>query len=170
MIHPPWLIEIHRLARIGDADSQYYIGKLLLEGSPDVKKDLYYAVMWLHKAAIQEHAEAQFLLAKCFAEGHGGLPGEKLREDHTESVNWYRKAAKQGHNLALLHLGECYAEGKGVQVDKVEAFAYLKLAGKKTAKARDRLKTLRMIMTPSEIKAGQTRLKDLSDERDDEQE
>lgn len=161
MNFPPWLVEIYKLAKKGDADHQFNVGNILYEGGTGVTKDTHLAVMWLHKAAVQGHAEAQYKLGKCFAEGKGGYPGQTLREDLVEAANWYRKAAKQRHALALLRLGECYAKGEGVEVNKVEAFAYLKLACKNTEKARDSLNAIRRTMTPNEIKSGQTRAKEI---------
>ena len=163
MNYPPWLIEMYKLAQKGDADLQFQVGNVLYEGIANVTKDTHFAVMWLHKAAVQGHAEAQYKLGKCFAEGNGGYPGQTLREDFVEAINWYRKAAQQGHTLALLHLGECYAKGEGVEADKVEAFAYLKLACKKSEMARGNFNAVRKSMLGSEIKSGQIRAKELSE-------
>ena len=162
MHYPLWLIEMHKLAESGDAEYQCQVGTIFYGGNANVTKDTHLAVMWLHKAAVQGHAEAQYRLGKCFAEGNGGYPGQTIRGDFVEATNWYRKAAQQGHTLALLHLGECYAKGEGVEANKVEAFALLKLACKQTEEARDNLNAIRRLMTKSEVKSGQIRAKEIT--------
>ena len=61
------------------------------------------AIMWMHMAAEEGIADAQFELALAYENG------DNLRRDYKQAVNWYRKAAEQGHSDAqfvLEDLGE----------------------------------------------------------------
>jgi TPR repeat protein len=44
------------------------------------------------------------------------------------AVSWFRKAAEQGHADAQRNLALCYQNGDGIEVDLVQAFAWLQLA------------------------------------------
>ena len=86
-----------------DADALYKDGKFYYETS------IYeYAVKFFRKAAELGHAEAQYLLGRCYYFGWG------VKEDDQQAVEWYRNAAEQGHADARMQLGDCYNEGKGV--------------------------------------------------------
>ena len=82
-------------------------------------------------AAEQGHAEAQYRLGVCYANGKG------VRKDTAEAAAWYRKAAEQGHAEAQYRLGVCYANGYGVKKDLAQAIEWYRKAakGKGLAKA-----------------------------------
>jgi len=51
------------------------------------------------------------------------------------AASWYRKSADQGYPAGQLALGRLYFEGVGIQRDLVEAYKWMYLAGRGTAKA-----------------------------------
>lgn len=61
----------------------------------------------LKRYAKRGHPWAQFLIGRCFAEGH------HMMQSYYEAVRWYRKASAQGHPLATLSLGMCHMKGRG---------------------------------------------------------
>jgi hypothetical protein len=73
-------------------------------------------------AAEQGHAEAQFNLGFCFANGKG------VAQDEAEAVRYFRLAAEQGYADAQFNLGCCFANGKGVAQDEAEAVRFYRLA------------------------------------------
>ena len=75
---------------------------------------------WLHKAAEQGHANAQYNLGVMYEDGEGA--------DDKEAVKWYRKAADQGHAFAQFNLGVMYHNGQGVPEDYVTAYAWINIA------------------------------------------
>ena len=54
----------------GDANAQYYIGKLYYKGK-GIEKDYKKAFEYLKKAAEQGHVDAQYYLGKCYYDGKG---------------------------------------------------------------------------------------------------
>ncbi|MBQ0113780.1 MAG: sel1 repeat family protein [Bacteroidales bacterium] len=53
------------------------------------------AVSWFKKAAEQGHADAQYNLAFCYANGNG------VSQDYKQAASWYEKAAEQGLGEAI---------------------------------------------------------------------
>ena len=74
-------------------------------------------VDWLQGLAQRGHAEAQFLLGKCYENGvvetysnFGELKEETIvSEDVNEAIKLYRWAAEMGHLEAQFRLSQCYA-------------------------------------------------------------
>src|SRR5438309_9048594 len=64
---------------------------------------------WYRKAAEQGHADAQFALGACYANGRG------VGKDEVEAGKWYRKAAEQGHAEAQCRLVHKAAEQSHAQ-------------------------------------------------------
>ena len=62
--------EIRLAAEQGDAEAQYQLGLIYLEGS-GVKKDLKVGAEWIQKAAAQGHSEALKKLSWCYLYGKG---------------------------------------------------------------------------------------------------
>lgn len=92
----------------GDAESQYQLGKALLEGHA-VRQNQKLAIEWITKAAKQGYVNAQRTLGKCFEEGIG------VTRDYDFAFNWYSKAVKQGDKRALNHLVKYYGNLKDVK-------------------------------------------------------
>ncbi|HKS54623.1 MAG TPA: caspase family protein, partial [Steroidobacteraceae bacterium] len=70
---------------------------------------------WL-PLAEQGDAEAQYYVARIYANGMGGVP-----VDYARAVTWYQKAAKQQYQSALQELGYMYEQGLGVERDALQA-------------------------------------------------
>jgi uncharacterized protein len=109
------------------------------------------AAEWYEKAALKNHAEAQFRLGRLFYFGKLGHDhpraafwfrkaadqhhleatfalGDLLRYNHQdlppdlpEAIRLYRLAAARGHRRALFELGTMYAQGEGLPPDLGEA-------------------------------------------------
>lgn len=74
------------LAERGDAEAQYIQGAVCY-----LSKDYAEAVKWYRKAADQNHAQAQYSLGRCYAEGNG------VEKDELEAVKWGWIAARNGY-------------------------------------------------------------------------
>lgn len=116
------------------------------------------AAEWYEKAALKNHAEAQFRLGRLYYFGNLGHDhpraafwfrkatdqnhleatfalGDLLRfnrqdlpPDVAEALRLYRLAAARGHRRALYELGTMYAQGEGLPADLVEAKRLLEQA------------------------------------------
>jgi hypothetical protein len=69
----------------------------------------------VRRSAENDDAQAQFVLAQCYARGSG------VAADSGEAFRWYQRAANHGHPRAHLQVGMCYAEGEGTQADLARA-------------------------------------------------
>ena len=90
-----------------------------------VAQDYKTAVTQFALAANQGHAEAQYQIGLCYAQGKG------VEESEYEAFKWYLKAANQGHAEAQYQVGRCYEEGEGMKADKAEAFKWYEKAAEK---------------------------------------
>jgi hypothetical protein len=70
---------------------------------------------WL-PLAEKGDAEAQYYVARIYANGMGGVP-----VDYAQAVTWYRKAAQQKYTSAIQELGYMYEQGLGVERDTLQA-------------------------------------------------
>lgn len=70
---------------------------------------------WL-PLAEQGDAEAQYYVARIYANGMGGVP-----VDYARAVTWYQRAAQQQYASALQELGYMYEQGLGVERDTLQA-------------------------------------------------
>lgn len=68
---------------------------------------------WL-PVAEQGNAEAQYYVARIYANGMGGVP-----LDYVKASEWYQRAADQKYGPALQELGYLYEEGLGVPQDRL---------------------------------------------------
>ena len=76
------------LAEAGNAEAQFYLGKIYFNGR-GTSQDFSEAVKWYRRAADQEYVIAQFNL------GQMHLLGIGVSQDYSEAVKWYSKAAEQ---------------------------------------------------------------------------
>jgi exopolysaccharide production negative regulator len=106
----------HAASYFGDADAQYALGKLYLEGT-GVEKNVGLAVNWLATAAKKQHPEAQAKL------------GEILWRGGDES---HQRPAR---GLALIMLAHANAKANGKEPKWIEDL-YLEAAGSSTAAMR----------------------------------
>ena len=70
---------------------------------------------WLPLAESGE-AEAQYYVARIYANGMGGIA-----IDHARAANWYQRAADQNYSAAIQELGYLYEQGLGVPKDQMRA-------------------------------------------------
>lgn len=104
------------LAEKGDAEAQYYVGRMYEKGE-GVRRDQNEVVKWYLKSAENGYAPAQYRVAVGYAYGLGGLS-----KDQDEAVKWLRRSAEGGHKKAQKYLGRAYAEGRfGLPVDEKQA-------------------------------------------------
>lgn len=105
------------LAQNGDSRSQYYIGRMYLDGS-GMPQDIEMAVDYFLKAANSNYTVAQATLGFLYAEGIG------VEKDKKKAIELYKQAADQGNGDALLNLGVMYYTGDGVTKDVEKAVEY----------------------------------------------
>ena len=148
------LKEWRPLAEQGDADAQYYLGRMY-DRRKGVPQDYTEAARWYRLAAEQGDAAAQFSLGVMYEKGSG------IPQDYTEAAKWYRLAAEQGHTYGQATVASMYAKGMGVAQDLVMAHMWLNLAAlrfppgeerKLAARNRDRIEQR---MTPAEVAEAQ---------------
>jgi TPR repeat protein len=126
------LEEVKSKAERGDAEAQCELGIRCWTYHPvhnqgTAKGGAAEAAKWYRKAADQGHAEAQYQLGDCYAEGTG------VAKDEVEAIKWFRKAADQGGVWAQYQLGKYYENGTGVSTDAIEAVKWYR----KAAEPRD---------------------------------
>jgi TPR repeat protein len=94
-------------------------------------------------------AEAQWILAGCYAGGQG------VAQDQAVAVKWHRKAAEQNYADAQVNLGFCYADGLGVTQDYVQAYKWFSLAAaQRNIVAGDGRDRIARSMAPDQIAEG----------------
>ncbi|MBI1424555.1 MAG: sel1 repeat family protein [Gammaproteobacteria bacterium] len=96
------------LAEQGNADAQYNLGLLYMNGH-GVKKDDRMALMWFTRAGQQGLADAQYNAGVMFYLGKGVYPS------YITAVKWWRLAAEKDHANAENNLAVMYAYGYGVE-------------------------------------------------------
>jgi len=113
--------EMKALADQGDADAQFYLGNVYLNGE-GLQENVVEAVKWYRKAADQGYVKAQFNLAQAYFIGKG------VPKNVAEAVKWYRKAAEQGDANAQYNLALCYNNGEGVPKNIAESVKWYRKA------------------------------------------
>jgi len=113
--------EFTPLAEQGNADAQFFLGKMYLAGQ-GVLKDTDRALKWLTASATQGNADAQFFLGSYYLLPH---------IDIAQGLEWLRLSAEQGNQDAQLLLGKSYMEGnRELPRDPVQGEMWLRLAAK----------------------------------------
>ncbi len=155
----------HNQAKIGNPDSQFYLG-LYYEW---VEEDLDKAAVWYFEAANSGHAGAQAAIGYLLLKGIGMVTdkegavsylqkaaaqnnldaqfnlgccyekGEGIDRDMKLAVSWFRAAAEQGDVDAEVKLGWCYENGKGIAKDIQQAKSYYTKAALKRHPEAQRL-------------------------------
>jgi len=117
-----WDIEWYRTsAGQGDAESQYMLGRLYLEGKK-VEKDPKKAVAWFYQAAQKEHLESMVELARLYIKGEGtSLKGKK-------GVELLEKAAERDFIPAQQELYKYYLSLKEPDYKKAYKWLYVSVA------------------------------------------
>ena len=151
-------------AKQGDADAQFNLAILYLQGRGTPQSDIY-AVYWLTKAAKQGHVNAQFSLGDLYR--HGG--GEEIPRDYKQTLYWYTKAAEQGLALAQYNLGHIYEYGQEGPLDYKQAFFwYTKAAEQGHYFAKEDRDMMLEKMSQSQIEEVQKLSKELYEKIDNE--
>ena len=118
----PSIRALHALAEQGNPEAQFNLGILYDQGR-GLPKDKQEAVRWYRRAAMQADTFAQNALGDNYWEGTG------VPKDDREAVRWWRLAADKGFAPAQHSLGKLLAGGgQGVQVDKPQAYMWLRLS------------------------------------------
>ena len=137
------------LAEQGDADAQFNMGVVYLQGI-GVTQDYQAAFNWFKKSTEQKHAIAQFSLGVMYLQGLG------VTQDYKVAFNWFKKAAEQGGSEAQAVLSSMYEDGIGIPQDYTRAHMWWNIAASlgNEAAAGNRDKVEKM-MTPSQIEKAQ---------------
>ena len=113
--------EFTPLAEQGNADAQFFLGKMYLAGQ-GVLKDVNRSIKLFTASAAQGNAEAQLFLGSYYLLPH---------LDIAEGLKWLRFSAEQGNQDAQLLLGKSYIEGnRELPRDPVQGVMWLTLAAK----------------------------------------
>lgn len=115
-----------KLAELGCAKAQANYA-LLLEEMPYYEPSTHdkEILAWLHRAAEQGYAHAQYSLAMGHDMGFWGLS----RRNFVEALPWYEKAANLGHPHAMFGLYSIHYHGHGIVTpDQAMAYKWLTLA------------------------------------------
>lgn len=83
-------------------------------------------------AAEKGHADAEYMLGKCYFFGFGVIP------DKTEAFEYFRKAAEKKKANAQYMLGVCYESGIGIDRDEAESGRLYQLAVKSFQKSAEK--------------------------------
>ncbi|MEO5341752.1 MAG: sel1 repeat family protein [Gammaproteobacteria bacterium SHHR-1] len=115
-----WLTQA---AHQGLAIAQHHLGLVYFHGQHGQAEDKVMAMDWFRRAALQDHADAAYFMARGYREGLG------VPRDLNEAVAWTRRGARLGsapaqYNLALHHL-----LGRGLKPDRPKALHWLRKAG-----------------------------------------
>ncbi len=96
--------ELERLAKAGDPESQFWLGRLYGR-----RGEFDQAAVWYREAAERGHADAEAALGRLY------MLGEGVRKDYNEGLRWAQQAADQGSALGKGTLGVAYLNGWGLQ-------------------------------------------------------
>ena len=141
--------ELTQKAEAGDAEAQFYLGLMYVEGK-GVLQNYQQAAYWLRKSAEQGDASAQYNIGFMYYNGQG------VAQNYSEVMKWWHKAAEQGHAKAHYGLGLMYSNGLGVLQDDVLAYALFNLAAKGEIEGSEELRNkLVPQMTSEQIAEGQ---------------
>ena len=134
------LYEFEPLAKQGNTNAQYYLGRILVEGrAPEsyLEKIKSYRVIsnkkfyktayesafnWLEKSAKKGHANAQERLGLMYSRG------EFVDKDKVKANEWWLKAAEQGNTEAQISLAFSYYKGDGLPQDYKKSMMWFKKA------------------------------------------
>ena len=98
--HAQILAKIQKDAHAGDAETQWFLGMLYLDGE-EVPLDFKESAKWMRKAADQNYPNAQFMLGFMYAKEYG------LPKDDRAAVDWFRRAKANGFDLDAVRKEYC---------------------------------------------------------------
>jgi TPR repeat protein len=110
------------LARAGDARAQFLMGMRARAGTTAtvgqrgaIRPDPAKAFEWFRLSAQQGNTDAEFQVARAYAEGDG------VARDLVKAQSWYARAADGGHALAQFNLALMRERGEGAPRDAAAA-------------------------------------------------
>ncbi|RZA29988.1 MAG: hypothetical protein EOP02_02950 [Proteobacteria bacterium] len=118
---PPFLPRpgLVQQAQWGDPNAQHELGSTMRKFAQGTLEE---GIMWLERAAAQNHVSAACDLGMMHEFGEGLDANSEL------AFKWYEKGAAQGHPTALVKVGEAYLKGIGVEKDRAKAYQWLAAA------------------------------------------
>ena len=179
--------DMEQLAREGDMDAQYLMGKLYRDGpllTPDSMKARY----WFQQAAQQGHMYAQYSLGKlglsddievrdaesgirwleisaqngndyaAYRLGKEYYKGLNVPRSYTTAAQWFERAAQDGNQYAQYMLGKVYLMGQGVEYDRDRGIHWLTKASYQGNAYADALLNRQNSDLPPNVFLGVTRL------------
>lgn len=111
------------LAQSGNAHAELIVGLHNLSDTGGIENAAE-AAKWLHLAAAQGDAIAQFRLATMYAVGRG------MPVDAAKAFDLYKSAAALGNRKAMYNLAVAYLQGSGTNTNPSEAVRWLSNAAK----------------------------------------
>ena len=112
-------------AKGGHKEAQYQMGEYHVN-----RKEYDLAFNYYSLSANQNHAAAQNMCGKFFAEGWGSI-----KKDSAKANEYFRMAAEQGNESGAWNLGLNYYSGFGIEKDYTKAFHYIFSAANKGHKS-----------------------------------
>lgn len=115
-----------KAAGLGDSDSQYISGAMLVKGMGG-RKDRVEGLRLILQAAEQGKStpESERILGEAY------LLGDGVPKNYTRSLKWYRLSAEHGDREAMNELGFMYFTGKGGERDLEKGAYYFEKAAHK---------------------------------------
>lgn len=132
--------EYYRLAKEGDVEAQYELGRQLTPGIAygAFKRNAKEAAKYYEMAAKQGMIDAMYNLANLYEDGD-----IQFDKDLEKAFYWRKKCADEGDEEACYMVGKMYYNGKGTEVDKEKGKEYMmKAAEEGFEKAEDFLDDL----------------------------
>lgn len=137
-------------AAAGDAQSQFDLAMLYLNGEGGAPKNYGEALKWLEQAAKGGHADARFSLAMMYKTGQGAL------QNFEQAFHWFEMAAGQNHAEAQFNIALMHKLGLGIPVDYVKSYTWSNIAAVQGHLGAINLRdNLLGAMTPQQIAEGQ---------------
>ena len=179
--------DMEQLAREGDMDAQYLMGKLYRDG-PLLTPDSVKARYWFREAAQQGHMYAQYSIGKlqlsddvevrdpesgirwleisaqngndyaAYRLGKEYFKGNNVHRNYTTAAQWFERAAQDGNQYAQYMLGKMYLMGQGVEYDKEVGKHWLTKASYQGNTYADALLNRQNSNLPPNVFLGVTRL------------
>lgn len=98
-------------AEAGDAEVQTTLGLMRLRGN-EVERDLRIARVWLGKAAVQNHTQAQYYLGQLLLLDVFDASQADLNKQLKEGMGWLRRASRDQHNPSQMLYAQTVLESQ----------------------------------------------------------
>ena len=99
------LRDFYPLAKAENADSEYYLGLMYVNGQ-GLSANAEEGSIWLLRAANRGNVKAQYLLGQMYINGIG------ISKSIQTGIRWHLTAARQGYPPAQFNMGSLYQQGK----------------------------------------------------------